>query len=97
MFIVFTADDAVQSYTLDGVNQFLAQRVNPNGCKPKMTYFTSINYTNYTLVTGWSSSCFVRILAIIIPSQIGTLPATKSQTTRKPLPHPPHTALNHPQ
>ncbi|KIY51975.1 hypothetical protein FISHEDRAFT_63969 [Fistulina hepatica ATCC 64428] len=52
-FIVFTADDAVQSYTLDAVNQFLAQRQNPNGCTPKMTYFTSLNYTNYTLVTDW--------------------------------------------
>ncbi|KAJ7760140.1 hypothetical protein DFH07DRAFT_442335 [Mycena maculata] len=53
MFIVFTADDAVQSYTLDSVNQFLAHRENPNGCQPKMTYFTSLNYTNYTLVTDW--------------------------------------------
>ncbi|KAJ6617434.1 hypothetical protein B0H10DRAFT_2033369 [Mycena sp. CBHHK59/15] len=53
MFIVFTADDAVQSYTLDSVNQFLAHRQNPNGCPPKMTYFTSLNYTNYTLVTDW--------------------------------------------
>lgn len=52
-FIVYTADDAVQSYTLDAVNQFLAQRKNPNGCRPKMTYFTSLNYTNYTLVTDW--------------------------------------------
>ncbi|KAK7028474.1 family 4 carbohydrate esterase [Favolaschia claudopus] len=53
MFIVFTADDAVQSYALDSVNQFLAQRKNPNGCAPKMTYFTSLMYTNYTLVTDW--------------------------------------------
>jgi len=52
-FIVFTADDAVQSYTLDAVNQFLAHRKNPNGCPPKMTYFTSLNFTNYTLVTDW--------------------------------------------
>ncbi|KAG5717983.1 hypothetical protein E4T56_gene1729 [Termitomyces sp. T112] len=52
-FIVFTADDAIQSYTLDSVNQFLANRKNPNGCTPKMTYFTSLNYTNYTLVTDW--------------------------------------------
>ncbi|KAJ7439981.1 hypothetical protein FB451DRAFT_143851 [Mycena latifolia] len=53
MFIVFSADDAVQSYTLDAVNQFLARRQNPNGCQPKMTYFTSLNFTNYTLVTDW--------------------------------------------
>ncbi|KAG6916870.1 hypothetical protein DXG01_004851 [Tephrocybe rancida] len=52
-FIVFTADDAVQEYTLDAVKQFLAQRKNPNGCAPKMTYFTSLNYTNYNLVTDW--------------------------------------------
>jgi hypothetical protein len=37
---------------LDSVNQFLAQRKNPNGCDIKMTYFTSLNFTNYTLVTG---------------------------------------------
>jgi hypothetical protein len=52
-FIVYTADDAIQSYTLASVNQFLAQRKNPNGCQPKITYFTSLNYTNYTLVTDW--------------------------------------------
>ena len=53
MFIVFTADDAIQSYTLGAVNQFLAHRKNPNGCRPKMTYFASLGYTNYTLVTDW--------------------------------------------
>ncbi|CAK5266066.1 unnamed protein product, partial [Mycena citricolor] len=53
MFIVFTADDAIQSYTLNSVNQFLGHRKNPNGCQPKMTYYTSLNYTNYTLVTDW--------------------------------------------
>ncbi|KAH9064067.1 hypothetical protein EDB87DRAFT_1777005 [Lactarius vividus] len=52
-FIVYTADDAIQSYTLDSVNQFLAHRKNPNGCQPKITYYTSLNYTNYTLVTDW--------------------------------------------
>ncbi|KAJ7834246.1 hypothetical protein B0H14DRAFT_3087625 [Mycena olivaceomarginata] len=53
MFIVFTADDAIQSYTLDSVNQFLGHRKNPNGCAPKMTYFTSLGNTNYSLVTDW--------------------------------------------
>ncbi|KAJ7608729.1 hypothetical protein FB45DRAFT_876987 [Roridomyces roridus] len=53
MFVVFTADDAVQSYTLDAVNQFLGHRQNPNGCQPKMTYYVSINFTNFTLVTDW--------------------------------------------
>ncbi|KAI0001863.1 hypothetical protein BJV77DRAFT_970038 [Russula vinacea] len=52
-FLVYTADDAVQSYTIDSINQFLAQRMNPNGCTPRMTYYTSLNYTNYTLVTDW--------------------------------------------
>jgi len=51
-FVVFTADDAIQSYTLDAINQFLAPRKNPNGCDVKMTYFTSLSFTNYTLVTG---------------------------------------------
>ncbi|KIM69924.1 hypothetical protein SCLCIDRAFT_1207170 [Scleroderma citrinum Foug A] len=52
-FVLFTADDAIQSYTLHAVNQFLSQRKNPNGCPVKMTYFTSLAYTNYTLVTDW--------------------------------------------
>ncbi|KAM0749461.1 hypothetical protein T439DRAFT_343434 [Meredithblackwellia eburnea MCA 4105] len=52
-FITFTADDAIQSYTIEAVNHFLAQRKNPNGCPPKMTYFTSLSYTNYSLVTDW--------------------------------------------
>lgn len=53
MFVVFTADDAVQQYTIDSVNQFLAQRKNPNGCPVKMSFYTSTNYTNFTLVTDW--------------------------------------------
>ncbi|KAG9035805.1 hypothetical protein FS837_001814 [Tulasnella sp. UAMH 9824] len=53
MFILFTADDAVQPYTLNSVNQFLAQRKNPNGCPVKMTFFTSLSYTNYANVTDW--------------------------------------------
>ncbi|KAF8330829.1 uncharacterized protein EI90DRAFT_3145723 [Cantharellus anzutake] len=52
-FIVFTADDAIQSYTINAVNNLLAHRKNPNGCTPKMTYFTQISYTNFTLVTDW--------------------------------------------
>lgn len=47
------SDDAVQSYTINAVNNILAQRKNPNGCSPKMTYYTQIDYTNFTLVTDW--------------------------------------------
>lgn len=53
MFITFTADDAIQSYTLETVKGFLGQRRNPNGCAPLMTYFTSLSYTNYSMVTDW--------------------------------------------
>ncbi|KAH7886342.1 hypothetical protein F5I97DRAFT_1928192 [Phlebopus sp. FC_14] len=52
-FVLFTADDAIQSYTLDAVNQFLGHRKNPNGCPIKMTYFASLAYTNYSLITDW--------------------------------------------
>jgi hypothetical protein len=65
MFVVFTADDAVQSYTLDSVNQFLAHRKNPNGCPVKMTYYTSLNYTNYTLVTGMILVALVSLPTLI--------------------------------
>jgi hypothetical protein len=41
-------------YTRDAVNFFLAQRKNPNGCAPKMTWFTSLSYTNYSMVTDVS-------------------------------------------
>ncbi|BGP58087.1 hypothetical protein JCM8202_006212 [Rhodotorula sphaerocarpa] len=52
-FVTFTADDAIQSYTLEVMNHFLANRSNPNGCPPRMTYFTSLSYTNYSMVTEW--------------------------------------------
>ncbi|KAE8266226.1 hypothetical protein A4X09_0g6124 [Tilletia walkeri] len=52
MFIVFTADDAIQTYTVNAVNGFLQQRRNPNGCKPQMSYYTSLSYTNYFNVTS---------------------------------------------
>ncbi|KAL0069459.1 hypothetical protein AAF712_003490 [Marasmius tenuissimus] len=51
-FIVFTADDAIQSYTPRFCQPIPRHRKNPNGCTPKMTYYTSLSYTNYTLVTG---------------------------------------------
>ncbi|KAL9940535.1 hypothetical protein V8E36_000023 [Tilletia maclaganii] len=52
MFIVFTADDAIQTYTVNAVNGFLQQRKNPNGCTPQMSYYTSLSYTNYFNVTS---------------------------------------------
>jgi len=52
-FVTFTADDAIEIYTITAVNALLAHRKNPNGCTPKMTYFTSLNYTNYSMVTDW--------------------------------------------
>ncbi|GAA6011540.1 hypothetical protein JCM10207_002652 [Rhodosporidiobolus poonsookiae] len=52
-FVTFTADDAIQSYTTEVLNHFLAERKNPNGCSPRMTYFTSLSYTNYSMVTDW--------------------------------------------
>ncbi|GAA95193.1 uncharacterized protein L969DRAFT_42705 [Mixia osmundae IAM 14324] len=51
MFITWTNDDAVQTYTVDAVSQFLGNRTNPNGCPVKSTYFVSLAYTNYSLVT----------------------------------------------
>ncbi|GAA5963160.1 hypothetical protein JCM21900_002935 [Sporobolomyces salmonicolor] len=62
-FITFTADDAIQSYTIEVLDYFLGQRkpanalssrkLNPNGCPATSTYFTSLMYTNYSLVTDW--------------------------------------------
>ncbi|GAA5858698.1 hypothetical protein JCM8547_001429 [Rhodosporidiobolus lusitaniae] len=52
-FVTFTADDAIQSYTTEVMDFFLKDRKNPNGCAPKMTYFTSLSYTNYSMVTDW--------------------------------------------
>ncbi|TNY20211.1 hypothetical protein DMC30DRAFT_417191 [Rhodotorula diobovata] len=50
-FVTFTADDAIQLYTKDVMSYFLGGRRNPNGCTPRMTYFTSLSYTNYSMVT----------------------------------------------
>ncbi|KAI5477686.1 chitin deacetylase [Pseudohyphozyma bogoriensis] len=52
-FVTVTADDAVQSYTIEVLNHLLGSRKNPNGCPPKQTYFNSLTYTNYSLVTDW--------------------------------------------
>ncbi|KAL7410239.1 hypothetical protein BDY24DRAFT_400595 [Mrakia frigida] len=53
MFIVLTADDAIQTYTTAAIDSLVKRRSNPNGCDIKMTYFTSLAYTNYSLVTEW--------------------------------------------
>lgn len=53
MFITVTADDAIQSYTINALNGIIASRKNPNGCPARATYFTSLSYTNYSMVTEW--------------------------------------------
>lgn len=53
-FITWTSDDAVESYTIEAINHFLGNRTNPNGCPVKSTYFVSLQYTNFSLVTDWS-------------------------------------------
>ncbi|GAA5904460.1 hypothetical protein JCM8208_004199 [Rhodotorula glutinis] len=50
-FVTFTADDAIQLYTKEVMSYFLGGRKNPNGCTPRMTYYTSLSYTNYSMVT----------------------------------------------
>ncbi len=57
--MTITADDAIQTYTVEVINMILGNRTNPNGCTPKMTYFNSLAYNNYSLTTtaysdwGW--------------------------------------------
>lgn len=65
-FIVFTADDFIQSYTLDAIKSVLGQRKNPNGCPIRMTYFTSTQYTNYSLVTSMSRPWFADMLFCLL-------------------------------
>jgi hypothetical protein len=69
MFVVFTADDAIQSYTIDALKGFLWQRKNPNGCVPKMTYYNSLTYSNYTLVCSFSLSLRMKFDLIRIALQ----------------------------
>lgn len=52
-FITLTADDAIQSYTIDALNSLVNGRKNPNGCNVSTTYFTSLDYTNYSMVTDY--------------------------------------------
>lgn len=52
-FITVTADDAIQSYTLDVLNALTKGRKNPNGCPVTTTYFNSLDYTNYSMVTDY--------------------------------------------
>lgn len=50
---VVQADDAVQQYTIDALNSLVNGRKNPNGCNVSTTYFTSLDYTNYSMVTNF--------------------------------------------
>ncbi|PWN22436.1 hypothetical protein BCV69DRAFT_281430 [Microstroma glucosiphilum] len=50
-FIVLTADDAVQSYTVDALETLIGGRTNGNGCKATLSYYTSLSYTNYSMIT----------------------------------------------
>nr|CRX79102.1 hypothetical protein ls5930a1_00137 [Leucosporidium scottii] len=43
----------MQSYTLEVLNYFFAERKNPNGCPVKTTFFNSLTYNNYSMVTDF--------------------------------------------
>lgn len=43
----------MKTYTTKAIESLVKQRSNPNGCPISMTYFTSLSYTNYSLVTEW--------------------------------------------
>jgi hypothetical protein len=59
MMITLTADDAVQSYTVDALQALIGGRTNPSGCPAPVTLFSSLSYTNYSMITelavdrGW--------------------------------------------
>ncbi|CAJ0906172.1 93_t:CDS:2, partial [Entrophospora sp. SA101] len=52
-FVLLTFDDSIQERTLKVVNDLLGNRRNPNGCPIGTTYYVSLNYTDYSLVTQW--------------------------------------------
>jgi len=64
--------------------------MNPNGCPIKMTYFTTTQYTNYSLATGSSLLWLViQKFPLLTPvHQTGTLQAMKLQITRMSLDSP---------
>jgi hypothetical protein len=38
---------------MDALNSLVSGRKNPNGCPVSTTYFTSLDYTNYSMVTDY--------------------------------------------
>lgn len=68
--LAWTNDDAVQKYTIDAVNHFLAGRTNPNGCPVKSTYYVSLNYTNYVCRV---TICSLRLYGAELPSVLQSL------------------------
>ncbi|RIA97714.1 hypothetical protein C1645_751818 [Glomus cerebriforme] len=52
-FVQITFDDSIQPNTLKVANELIGKRVNPNGCPIKGTYYVSIQYTDFSLVTQW--------------------------------------------
>lgn len=60
LLTTFAADDAIQIYTTEAINHMLANRTNPNSCPPKMTYFNSLTYSNFSMTTDWVSPLKLR-------------------------------------
>lgn len=52
-FFLLTFDDSVQDGTLKVANSLIGKRKNPNGCPIRATYYVSIQYTDFSLVTQW--------------------------------------------
>lgn len=52
-FFLLTFDDSIQDITIQIVHELMGNRTNPNGCPIKATYYVSIQYTDFELVTQW--------------------------------------------
>jgi len=48
--VLITYDDAVNILNYEDYSKLIFNRVNPNGCNVKATYFVSHEYNNYTLI-----------------------------------------------
>ncbi|CAH1759942.1 4042_t:CDS:10 [Entrophospora sp. SA101] len=52
-FVLLTFDDSIQDRSVKVAYDLIGERKNPNGCPIKTTFYVSINYTDFSLVSEW--------------------------------------------
>ncbi|CAJ0910208.1 1774_t:CDS:10 [Entrophospora sp. SA101] len=71
-FVLLTFDDSIQDRSVKVAYDLIGERKNPNGCPIKTTFYVSINYTDFSLVSEWYAKDEKSLPHLMDPTLDGT-------------------------